>query len=205
MRAAGLLILCLGLPGFFAPPARAADPPVSRTLHGTSTTAPQGATPPRSTAGSPGTSGGVRWYPLSMGLEEARLKSRPMLVDVVTDWCGWCKRMDRTTYADEAVREYVGRSFVAIRLDAEDDDRRARYEGRDLTYREFADRFRVTGYPTTLFLTAEGRLITMVPGYVKPERFLTVLRYIGDGHYRSRSWEAYAREVDARGTGTVRP
>jgi thioredoxin-related protein len=143
--------------------------------------------------------GPIRWHSLASGLEEAKRAGRPMLVDVVTDWCGWCRRMEKTTYAAASVRDYVERTFVAVKVDAEDDEARARYDGRVVTSREFADRFRVTGYPTTLFLSQDGKLITMVPGYVKPDRFLTVLRYIGDGHYRTQSFEAFAREADAPG------
>ncbi len=155
------------------------------------TTGPETA-PPATPASTP-----IRWHSLGSGLDEAKRARRPVLVDVVTDWCGWCKRMEKTTYTAAPVREYVGRTFVAIKLDAEDDEARARYDGRIHTTREFADRFRITGYPTTLFLGQDGRLITMVPGYVKPERFMTVLRYIGDGHYRNQSFEAYSREADA--------
>ena len=135
----------------------------------------------------------LRWNELEPALAEAKRSGKPVIVDVFTDWCGWCKRMDKTTYGHPDVRDYVARAFVPARINAEDDKRRATYQGESRTYRQFADGFRISGYPTTLFLAADGSLITQLPGYVKPETFLTVLHYVGDGHYRTRSWDAYLR------------
>ena len=55
------------------------------------------------------TPGKLVWSELDPGLAEAKRAGKPLLVDVYTDWCGWCKRMDRTTYADpdEARRQYL--------------------------------------------------------------------------------------------------
>ncbi len=136
---------------------------------------------------------GIRWTDLSEGLAEAKRSGRPLLVDVSTKWCGWCRKMDKTTYADPAVREFIGRKFIAARVDAEDDDSQVDYGGVESTHRQFADSFRITGYPTTLFFAADGALVTQVPGFVKPDQFIGVLRFIGDGHYKTTSWDAYRR------------
>ena len=56
---------------------------------------------------------------LGPGLQEARKRNLPVLVDVYTDWCGWCKRMDRDVYAQPEVRDYLSRKFVTVKLDAE--------------------------------------------------------------------------------------
>ena len=137
--------------------------------------------------------GRLAWTELDAALAEARRSGKPVLVDVYTDWCGWCKRMDKTTYGNPEVRDYVARSFVPARVNAEDDRRRATYLGQRRTYRQFADGFRISGYPTTLFLAPDGELITILPGYVKPGTFLTVLRYVAEGHYRTRTWDAFSR------------
>lgn len=170
----------------FAPPAGAqSDGPTPKVIRGGSASGTV-ATPP---AGSEK----IRWADLDDGLAEAKRTGRPLLVDVQTKWCGWCRKMDKTTYADPVVREFVSRKFIAVRIDAEDDERHVDYGGVESTHRQFADSFRITGYPTTLFLAADGALVTQVPGFVQPELFLGVLRYIGDGHYRTKSWDAFQR------------
>ena len=146
-------------------------------------------------AGEKAAAAGVAWSELDPGLKEAHARKRPMLVDVYTDWCGWCRRMERDTYAAGEVRDYLAKSFVTVKLNAEDSKKTARYQGEDVSYRKFADGFRITGYPTTLFLDQDGELITALPGYVGAPKFIYILRFIGDGHYKTKSWDAYAQEV----------
>jgi len=134
---------------------------------------------------------GLSWLDWDAGLQQARQRQRPVLVDVYTQWCGWCKRMDRDVYSRDDVREYLSQKFVTVKLDAEAPDE-ARYAGKAYTSRTLAAYFRITGYPTTLFLKSDGTHLVSVPGYVDGEKFLLLLRYIGDGHLdRGVAWEEF--------------
>ena len=120
-----------------------------------------------------------------------------MIVDVYTDWCGWCKRMDRDTYARAEVSDYLNRHFVMVRLNAESNER-VSYGGRELTARSLAGGFQVTGYPTTIFLRASGEHMVNVPGYLPPDKFMKLVRFIGDGAMdRGVKWEEYSPEPAA--------
>lgn len=137
------------------------------------------------------TANAVRWRAWNEGFQEAQRLKRPVVVDVYTQWCGWCKRMDREVYARADVRDYLNARFVPIQVDAEAKDP-ATHEGQALTSRSLAAHFRVTGYPTTIFLRSDGEHLVSVPGYLDAEKFLLVLRYIGDGHLdRGVKWEDY--------------
>lgn len=134
---------------------------------------------------------GFAWRDWDDGMREAHQSGKPVLVDVYTQWCGWCKRMDRDVYSRADVRDYLEEKFVTIKLDAEARDP-APYQGRSFTSRSLAGHFRVTGYPTTLFLRPDGRHLVSVPGYVEGDKFLLLLRYVGDGHLeRGVTWEEY--------------
>ena len=136
----------------------------------------------------------VRWRSWDDGLREASRSSRPVLVDVYTDWCGWCRRMDRDVYARNDVREYLAKRFITVKLNAES-RANGQYEGRVQTSRALAQRFRVTGYPTSVFLRAGGDHIVNVNGYVPADRFLLILRYIGDGHIdRGTPFEEFEKQ-----------
>lgn len=137
---------------------------------------------------------GVAWRKWNAGLQSASSSGRPVLVDVYTDWCGWCKRMDKDVYARADVRDYLNAKFVTIKLNAESAEA-ATFEGRNYTARTLSSRLEVSGYPTTVFLRANGEKLVNVPGYLPPDRFLKLLRYIGDGHMdRGVSWDDYMKK-----------
>lgn len=134
-------------------------------------------------------SGAPVWRQWNAGLQEASRSGRPILVDVYTDWCGWCRRMDRDTYAQSSVRDYLDRHYVTVKLNPE--------SSRDA--RAVANRFRVTGYPTTVFLRPNGDHLLTVPGYVPEKDFLPVLRYVAEGHMeRGVRFDAFRQQVEGR-------
>ena len=140
----------------------------------------------------------VEWRHWNDGLAAASHAGRPVLVDVYTDWCGWCKRMDHDVYARGDVESYLSSHFVTVRLDAESVEP-VSWQGHPSTARGLASAFEVRGYPTTIFLTAQGEHLVNVPGYVTPDRFLLLLRYIGDGHMdRGEKWEDYVAHAQER-------
>ena len=126
---------------------------------------------------------GLKWRSWDVGLKESGTAKKPVLVDVYTDWCGWCKRMDRDVYGKTEVSDYLAKKFVVVKLNAESESP-ASYDGRPYTERSLATKFRVNGYPTTIFLGTSGEHLVNVPGYVPADDFLVLLRYIGDGAYQ---------------------
>jgi thioredoxin-related protein len=146
----------------------------------------------------PAHAAGVAWHDWNEGLAAASGSQRPVIVDVYTDWCGWCKRMDRDVYGRSDVSGYLNDHFVMVRLNAESSER-VKYEQREITARTLAAGFQVTGYPTTIFLRANGEHLVNVPGYLAPDKFMKLVRYIGDGHMdRGVKWEDYSRAPAAR-------
>jgi thioredoxin-related protein len=105
--------------------------------------------------------------------------------------------MDRDVYARADVSGYLNEHFVMVRLNAESGER-VSYTGRTMTARALAGSFQVTGYPTTIFLRPDGTHLVNVPGYVPAEKFLKLVRFVGDGHMdKGESWEAYSRSPGA--------
>jgi len=123
------------------------------------------------------------WVDFKTGLEKAAGTKRLIVVDVYTDWCGWCTKLDKEVYSQEDIRDYLGEKFVAVKLNAEDKTTRITYSGMDLNYAELAAAYGVRSYPTTLFLMPDGTLLYGLRGFHPAERFLEALRYFGDGAY----------------------
>jgi thioredoxin-related protein len=139
----------------------------------------------------------VAWRGWNDGLAAAAGGSKPVIVDVYTDWCGWCKRMDRDVYSRAEVSDYLNQHFVMVRLNAESAEH-VSYAGHTMTARALAGGFQVTGYPTMIFLKPDGTHMVNVPGYVPADKFMKLVRFIGDGHMdKGESWEEYSRASGA--------
>ena len=106
----------------------------------------------------------IEWQGWNAGLEHAKDSGRPVLVDVYTNWCGWCKRMDQDVYSRPDVSDYLATHFVLVRLNAESPELTL-YQGRNRSARALASAFGVSGYPTTIFFTPGGDRLVNVPGY----------------------------------------
>ena len=72
------------------------------------------------------------WLAFDEGIRLAEKENKKILIDVYTDWCGWCKKMDSEVYADKEVRTVIDSSFVAIRLNAES-SLRITFNGAEIT------------------------------------------------------------------------
>ena len=108
----------------------------------------------------------VKWSSFGRGVEKARAENKPLLVNFIANWCGYCQKMDRTTWKHPEVVRRSG-EMVAVRVDAEDGRRRDGFVGRDL-----AQRYQVHGYPTLVMMDADGKEIARSSGYVDPGQFL---------------------------------
>ena len=94
----------------------------------------------------------------------AKETGKPIMVDFYTEWCGWCKVMDKKTFSDSAVQVKLKSSYISLKLDAE------RGIGR-----EVAMKYRVTGFPTFGFFSADGNLIGKISGYQEIEPYMAAL------------------------------
>jgi thiol:disulfide interchange protein len=101
----------------------------------------------------------IHWLTnFEQGMDQAREKNRPVMIDFFTDWCGWCKTLDNTTYADAAVAKKA-EQFISLKIDADGQ-------------RSLAARYKVGAFPTILFIDTEGREIHRVIGFRPPGDFV---------------------------------
>lgn len=96
-------------------------------------------------------------------LARARSEKKILLVDVYTDWCGWCKKLDREVFGDARVAE-ASRALVAVRINAEKEGEKV------------AQRYDVQGYPTVLFVDGSGSVVKRIDGYVDAAEMLQTLK-----------------------------
>lgn len=135
----------------------------------------------------------ITWLSFEQGVAASKKEKKMMVVDFYTDWCGWCKVMDKETYGNDNVIKFAREKLVFVKVNAES-DAKTKFRDREYTYRELARAFGVTGYPATAFIDANGEVITLVPGYVPPDKFLPVLEYLEGGHYKSMKFDEFVEK-----------
>lgn len=136
----------------------------------------------------------VEWLDLQEAIEMNRTEPRKFVVDVYTDWCGWCKRMDATTFSDERIVNYLNTHFYPVKFNAEMKDS---LRLGDRTYK-FVDNGRRgyhevaailtqgrLSYPTIVYLDEELRHINIEPGYKTAEALTERLIYYKEEKYKA--------------------
>ena len=126
---------------------------------------------------------------------------KKIFIDVYTDWCGWCKRMDKDTFQNPEVAAYMNENFLMVKLDGEQKEP-IEYNGKTYKfvpsgrkgYHELAAALLQgrLSYPTVVFLDEELNMLSPVPGYQKPDAFLQIARYFEDNIYKEKDWQTYS-------------
>ncbi|HTY37949.1 MAG TPA: thioredoxin fold domain-containing protein [Bacteroidota bacterium] len=134
----------------------------------------------------------IKWYGFEDGTALARKENKKILVDVYTDWCVWCKKLDKEVYTNAAVGQHMSAHFIAVKLNAES-QKSITFEGTSMSEASLASSMGVTGYPTIIFLDPESKPITRISGYMEPKEFTSVLRYVGEDQYKSTSFDEFRK------------
>ena len=144
----------------------------------------------------------LTWLTMTDALAKSKKANKKILVDFFTDWCGWCKRMDKTTYEDPRVIETLNRYFIPVKFNAEREEPLT-YKGVNYSMRaqgirsthEFAT-FLLSGkmgYPTTSFLGVDHDLLTNIPGYINAEEMVLILKFFGQNKHLAMSYYDFKR------------
>lgn len=142
----------------------------------------------------------IKWLTIQEAYALTQKKPKKFVVDVYTDWCGWCKVMDRETFSKEAIVDYVNENYYAVRLNAEQTD--------DITLGKQTFKYVSSGsrgvhelaaallknqmsYPTTVFLDEKFQLIQPVAGYLEPRTFHQIITYFGSNYHQKEPFDQY--------------
>lgn len=146
---------------------------------------------------------GIKWYSFEEAFELNKKNPKKIFVDVYTDWCGWCKKMDATTFSHPIIAEYMNKNFYPVKLNAERTDtvylEGKMYVNPNPGARRSSHQLAVSllqgkmSYPSYVFINEKNEWLTVVPGYVKPQSFEPIIRFFGDGDYLNKTWEEYTK------------
>lgn len=119
----------------------------------------------------------LKWLGWNEGYELAKKKNKIAVVDVYTDWCGWCKVMDRETFSKAEVIDLINKDFVPVKFNPEAPGTYT-YNGKQYSGSQLAavvSNNQISGYPTTLFFFPKTGEVKMEVGYKNAQAFVEIL------------------------------
>jgi len=152
----------------------------------------------------------INWMSMNEALAAQEKEPKKIFMDVYTKWCGPCKLLDKNTFSNKDLIEFVNENYYAVKFNAEGTE--------DITYQDFtytnpnyqegrkgrnathffADALRLQGYPSLVFFGDDGKLIQAIPGYKTPQQLEIYLKMIANDDYKelvtTEKWEAYQKK-----------
>ncbi len=145
----------------------------------------------------------VKWYSFEEAIEMNNKNPRLVLIDVYTDWCGWCKKMKKNTFNHPEIAEYINKNFYPVRFNAET-DKKVTFKGK--SYVKQGNKSRSPhqlaiallqgkmSYPSVAYLNEKNKLITAVPGYYGPKDMESILKYFVQEAYKKESFQDFQKD-----------
>jgi thioredoxin-related protein len=142
----------------------------------------------------------VEWISFEEAIIRMDDEPRKILIDIYTDWCGWCKKMDRDTYAKSAIVSYINKNYYAVKFNAE--------QREDVIFSGHTFKFVPSGkrgyhelaaaltrnqlsYPTTVFMDENKKIIQSIPGYQDAKSMDMIIHFLGEDVFKSTPWEDF--------------
>ena len=144
----------------------------------------------------------INWLTMSEVKELYAKNPKPILIDVYTDWCGWCKQMDKTTYRDDKLAAYINAKYYAVKFNAESTDtitfNNIKYAyNQQLKTNELA-MYLTYGrleYPHTIFLSSPSAQPAPLSGYLKPKEMEAPLKFFGEKADASQTFVEFNKSM----------
>lgn len=156
----------------------------------------------------------ILWTNLEDAMALAAKKKKKVIVDIYTNWCGWCKLMDKNSFSPRSIISYINENYFAVRLNAETSDS-ITFQGRLYQYLPDVRAHELAwsllkgnmSYPALVFIDEDGRIITIVSGYLDPLRLEAALHFFRDNVYKKpgssfQDYEQAFRERKLREQGS---
>lgn len=143
----------------------------------------------------------IQWMTFEEAVKANETEPRKFIIDVYTDWCGWCKRMDATTFSNPVIADYINKNYYAVKMDGE-------YK-KDIVFKGRTFKFVPNGrrgyhelpaelmggrmsYPTIVYLDEEYNIIQAIPGYQDAKNLEPIISYFAENAYKDVAWDEYS-------------
>lgn len=149
----------------------------------------------------------VKWMSWEEAVAATKENPKHIFVDTYTSWCGWCKTMDRNTFANPVIASYMNEHYYAVKMNAEMKDTivfngytfvnpkpNAKRSAHQLAASLLDNRM---SYPSFIILNQKVERIQIIPGYKSPKDFEPIIRYFIEGATKQQPYEEYMKDFDS--------
>lgn len=141
----------------------------------------------------------INWLSIEEVQAKSKIESKPVLIDLYTNWCYWCKVMDKKTYNNSKVISYINKHFYAVKLNAE--------TGENLEWNKkqysYDAQNKINGFslyvtngqlsfPSTIIFPDVTKVPASIPGFMEPKDIEAILKYFGEGNYKTQNFEEFS-------------
>ncbi len=151
----------------------------------------------------------VKWYTIQEAEKLMKESPRPLFVDTYTDWCGWCKKMDKETFTNPVISDMLNKKFYPVKFDAEGKEKISFLgqtfinDGKSGNAHQLAVAL-LSGqlsYPTVVFLTLQkdGKYsVSPVPGFKQPKEMEVLLSFFAEKAYETQKWDEFQKNFKGK-------
>lgn len=149
----------------------------------------------------------INWMTFEEAITAQKTTPKKIFVDAYTVWCGPCKLLDKNTFQNKDVADYINKNYYAVKFNAEGNKtinfKGVKYtnpnfdpnkKGRNSSH-QLAGFFAIRAYPTLLYLDEEANLIAPITGYKTPSQLELFLKFFETDEYKNvkskEAWENY--------------
>lgn len=154
----------------------------------------------------------INWMTWEEAVKKSETEKKKIFVDIYTDWCGWCKKMDKATFQNEAIAKYMNENYYAVKFDAEQKSA-INFRGREYIYVKNGRRgynqlaAELTqgrlSYPTIVFLDENIGIIQPIPGFRAKGEFEMMMRFFAEDFYKDTPWQSYVKAYSPMNEGRI--
>ncbi len=118
------------------------------------------------------------FYKFDIAMKLLQIEQKTGMVVVDSEHCVYCKKLKSVTFQDENVVDLLNKYYITVELNL-DKNEPIHFKEYKLTAQSFASGLKIRGTPTMVFFDEKNDILTLLPGYLPPDRMLPVLKYLG--------------------------